>query len=82
MSQPSDKFLLGAFFNLWGVHFTDTSIGGEQNSGADTVQVFVNDKPVTDPAHYALRAHDNIVVGYGPAGSVPHTVPYTWPAGE
>ena len=80
-SQPSDAFTLGAFFDIWGVKFTATQIGAYKDTNEKTVQVYIDGKPVPDPARYVLRPHDETVVGYGTPGSVPKTVPFTWPAG-
>ncbi len=80
-SQPSDAFTLGAFFDIWGVRFTATQLGAYTDTAGKTVQVYVNGQPAVDPARYVLRPHDEIVVGYGAPGSVPKTVPFTWPPG-
>lgn len=81
-AQPSAAFTLGAFLDLWGVPLTTNQLGGYHDSGPSTVQAYVNGQPVTDPARYALRPHDDIVLGYGPPNSVPLTAPYAWPNGE
>lgn len=81
-ARASDAFTLGAFFDVWGVRFSATQLGGYANEGSDAVRVYVNGKASIDPVHYVLREHDNIVVGYGSAASVPHTVDFTWPTGE
>ena len=81
-SQPSPAFTLGAFFDVWGVLFTDTQLGGYHTSGDKAVNAYVNGKKVTDPARYVLRSHDDIVVGYGNPESFPHTSDFAWPAGE
>ncbi len=81
-SQPSNAFTLGAFFDLWGVTFSANQLGSYQDSSGSTVQVYVNGHRIADPAHYALRPHDDIVVGYGTPGSFPHIVAFTWPTGE
>lgn len=81
-AKASNAFTLGAFFDVWGVRFSATQLGSYADQRTDAVRVYVNGKASTDPVHYVLRAHDNIVVGYGSAASVPHTVDVTWPAGE
>lgn len=80
-SRPSDAFTLGAFFDIWGVKFTGTQLGAYTSTTGKTLQVYVNGQPVANPTQYVLRPHDDIVVGYGAPGSVPKTVPFTWPAG-
>ncbi len=80
-SQPSDAFNLGAFFDIWGVKFTATQLGGYTDTANKTVQVYVNGQPVADATRYVLHPHDDIVVGYGAPGSVPKTVAFSWPPG-
>lgn len=72
-SQRPYPFTLGQFFTIWGVRFTDTRIAGYANHGAQRLRVFVNGRPVAHPAGRVLRAHDRIVVGYGPPRSFPTT---------
>jgi hypothetical protein len=62
---------LGAFFAIWGVPLGREQVGNLKNSGARRVYVFVNGKPVSDPINYKIREGDNLVVGYGTAGSFP-----------
>jgi hypothetical protein len=64
-------FTLGQLFTIWGVRFTDTRIGGYADHGARRLRVFVNGRSVAHPSAHILRAHDRIVVGYGPPGSFP-----------
>lgn len=62
--------------------FTNEQLGGYHNTGDKAVHVYVNGQPVSDPARYVLHPHDDIVIGYGNPDSFPHTVPFTWLAGE
>ena len=62
---------LSEFFTIWGVKFSKDQLGGYKNEGGNTVQVFVNGKPVDDPENYIVKPKDLINVGYGAAGSVP-----------
>jgi hypothetical protein len=64
-------FTLGQFFTIWGVRFGATRIGGYADHGAQRLRVFVNERPIADPAAHVLRAHDRIVVGFGRRGSFP-----------
>lgn len=80
-SAPSDRFTLGAFFDLWGVEFTPTQLGGYRAGAGKTVQVYVDGKPVSNGPAWPLHPHDNIVVSYGTPGSSPTTDPYEWPNG-
>jgi hypothetical protein len=72
-SQRPYPFTLGQFFTIWGVRFTDTRLGGYANHGAQRLRVFINSRPVAHPARRVLRAHDRIVVSYGPPRSFPTT---------
>lgn len=74
-------FELGQFFEVWGVKFTDSQLGGLKDNGAMRVRVYVNGRPVADPVHYVMRAHDSIIVGYGDPGSFPTRLPADIPAG-
>jgi hypothetical protein len=80
-SQRPFPFTLGQFFTIWGVWFTDTRIGGYANHGAQRLRVFVNGRPVAHAAGHVLRAHDRIVVGYGPPRSFPTTDLTPFPPG-
>jgi hypothetical protein len=68
-------FRLADVFAVWGVVFTDDQLGAYANNGQETVQVYVNGRPVADPVHYLIQAHDNIVVAYGVPGSFPTEPP-------
>jgi hypothetical protein len=80
-SDNSYPFKLGQFFDIWGVKLTPTQVGAYYNQGTNTVQVYVNGKKVADPVNYKMQRHDTIVVGYGPAGSVPTKIPASFPNG-
>ncbi len=68
-------FTLGDFFDVWGVAFTPTQLGGYRVGGQNTLRVFVNGLPVVNGPGYVMRAHDSIIVGYGPPGSYPTNQP-------
>ncbi len=68
-------FTLGQFFDVWGVAFTPTQLGGYRVGGQNTLRVFVNGLPVVNGPAYVMRAHDSIIVGYGPPGSYPTNQP-------
>lgn len=59
------KYTLGQFFDIWGVKLTATSVGGYANTATDTLSVYDNGTPVSDPANLVLAAHHEIVVTYG-----------------
>jgi hypothetical protein len=73
-------FSLGEFFDVWGVRFTSTCIGGYCNSGNERLQVFANGKVVTfDPRRLKLIAHEEIVVTFGTPDQIPRPYPITYP---
>jgi hypothetical protein len=76
-SDVKRDFTLGQFFDVWGLRFSQSCIGGYCAKGADKLRVFVNGKPVSnDPRGLVLRDHQEIAVVYGPAAagvSVPST---------
>ena len=83
-SPTVQTYTLGQFFDIWGVEFTATSIGGYSNSGDKTLTVYVNGvQYMGDPRDLALAAHQEIVVAYGTPSEVPNPIPssYTFPAG-
>jgi hypothetical protein len=68
---------LGDFFAVWGVPLGPEQVGDLKNNGDKRVYVFANGKPVADPINLPLREGDNLVVGYGTAGSFPKKPPVT-----
>jgi hypothetical protein len=70
-SEKPYPFTLGEFFAVWGVKFTPSQIGSYRDGSADALRTYVNGRPVRDPTRYVIKAHDNIVVGYGKQGSFP-----------
>jgi hypothetical protein len=74
-------FTLGQFFAVWGVRLTGTSLGSYVDAGSRRLRVFVDGRRVAHPAAHVLRAHDRIVVGYGPPGSFPTTDHTPFPPG-
>ncbi|MEA2555022.1 MAG: hypothetical protein QOI60_353 [Actinomycetota bacterium] len=83
-SPTRRDFTLGQFFDVWGVKFTSTCIGGYCNSGDATVSVYVNGFKVTeDPGRVLLTSHAEIVVAYGTPPQLPDPIPssHTFSAG-
>lgn len=66
------KYTLGDFFAIWGVRFGAGTLGPYEDKGTDRVWVYVNGKPISDPARHVLANHDVISIGYGPNNSFPH----------
>jgi len=67
------KFTLGDFFSVWGVKLGPAQVGGLTGAGGDKLHFYVNGKPLSNPAAYVLHRRDNIVIGYGPEDSFPHS---------
>jgi hypothetical protein len=83
-SQTVRSFTLGEFFDVWGVRFTPTCVGGYCNQGDKTLRVYVDGQIVTgDPTLLELFAHEEIAVTYGTQAQLPNPIPssYTFPPG-
>jgi len=69
-------FTLGQFFDIWGVRFSATCIGGYCADATHSLQVWVNGAPYTgDPRMLPLSAHEEIVIAYGTQAETPTTIP-------
>ena len=68
---------LGDLFTVWGVSFGPDRIGGLRAADGRPLRVFVNGRPVADPAAHRLRRNDNIVIAYGSTGGVPRVADTT-----
>lgn len=77
-SSEEYPFTLGQFFTIWGVKFTSIDLGGYLAGAGNTLAVYVNGKPVANPAGYAMKPHDDITVAYGKPGSFPTSFHYNW----
>jgi len=83
-SPTVQTFTLGQFFDIWGVQFTATSIGGYSNTADKILKVFVNGTQYSgDPRKLALDAHQEIVITYGTNQELPNPIPstYSFPPG-
>ena len=69
-------FTLGELFSVWGVRFSRATLGAYRRP-----RVWVDGRPIRDGPHYALHAHDSVVVGVGEPHSFPTTVPVRFPPG-
>ena len=73
-------FTLGNVFDVWGVRFSSSCLGGYCAASGKKIYVWVNGKRVrTDPRQIVLKSHQEIVVAYGTLASVPKPVPPTYP---
>jgi hypothetical protein len=78
------SFTLGDVFDVWGVRFSRTCIGGECAGHGRELRVYVNGKLVQgDPTAVVLKSHQEIVVAYGTPKQLPQHVPssYKFPSG-
>lgn len=71
-------YTLGQFFDIWGVKLTTTSIGGYSNNTTDSLAVYDNGSPVTDPAKLDLAAHHEITITYGTPSEQPSPIPSSY----
>lgn len=79
-----ETFTLGEFFDVWGVRFTNSCVGGYCIDEANALHVYVNGKAYQgDLRALPLAPHQEIVITYGTATETPKTIPssYTFPAG-
>jgi hypothetical protein len=76
-------YLLGQFFDEWGVHFDSSCIGGYCAGGGKELRVFVDGRRVSgDPRKIVLTNRQEIAVvfgGPGDFGSVPAKFTGGWP---
>lgn len=77
------NFTLGQFFDLWGVRFTATCLGGYCADGTHALRVYANGTLVSgDPRALVLAAHQEIMVVYGEASSTANILAtYPFPSG-
>jgi hypothetical protein len=85
VESPTHRdYTLGEFFDVWGVRFTSTCIGGYCNDGGKTLRVWANGHPVTgNPRQLTLTEHEEIVVAFGTDAQLPQPIPssYGFPFG-
>lgn len=65
-------YTLGDLFTIWGVRFGAGTLGGLDRDGPKRVWVYVNGKPISDPARHVIANGDVISIGYGTQTSFPH----------
>jgi hypothetical protein len=80
-SEKEYPFTIGQVFDIWGVRFTNTQIGGYTAGNGNVLQVYVNGKQVADPVNQKLKAHDIVIVGFGKPGSFPTSRSFSWTNG-
>lgn len=78
-SPRIQTFTLGQFFDIWGVQFTQKSIGGYVFTEDNLLKVFVNGKQyIGDPRQLPLETHQEIVITYGTEKESPSTIPSSY----
>ncbi len=67
VESPTNRtFRLGEFFDIWGLRFDSSCIGGECSGGGRTLAVFVNGHRVSgDPRQVILAEHQEIAIIVG-----------------
>jgi hypothetical protein len=80
VESPTPRtFTLGEVFDVWGVRFTSSCIGGYCSSGGDHLRVYVNGQAVGgDPRAAELTQHEDIVVTFGSTAELPDPIPSTY----
>lgn len=77
-------FTLGQFFDIWGVRFTATCIGGYCADDTHSLRVYVNGElSKGDPRDIVLASHQEIVIAYGTDAQIPANIPsaFAFPEG-
>jgi hypothetical protein len=74
------KFTLGQFFDVWGLRFDNSCIGGYCSSGPNKLRVYVNGNLVVNSnvRDILLTQHDDVVVTYGTTAQLPSPIPKTY----
>jgi hypothetical protein len=83
-SNVERRFDLGQLFDVWGVRFTATCLGGYCDQGDRRLRVYVEGKLIRgDPRLLVLASHQEIVVTFGTIGELPRPIPasYSFPIG-
>jgi hypothetical protein len=78
------SFTLGEFFDIWGVRFSNTCIGGYCADESHSLRIYVNGELYQgDPREIVLASHQEIAIVYGTSAQIPKTIPatYTFPQG-
>jgi len=78
-SPTRRAFTLGEFFDVWGVRFTLTCLGGYCDGGGKTLRVYVDGHLATgNIRQIQLLSHEEIAVVYGFPSDNPSPIPSTY----
>jgi hypothetical protein len=83
-SPKGRQYTLGQVFDVWGLRFTPTCLGGNCNEGDRQLRVYADGQLLrVDPRRLILGSHQEIVVTFGAPAQVPNPVPsrYGFPIG-
>ncbi|MCA1831024.1 MAG: hypothetical protein LC663_05885 [Actinobacteria bacterium] len=83
-SPVARDFSLGEFFDVWGLRFTSSCVGGYCANADDRLRVYGNGRLLTrDPRQLALTQHEEIVVIFGTSRELPSSIAssYEFPSG-
>ncbi len=73
------KYYLDQFFDIWGVVFSSTAIGGYSADATNALTVYVNGTPHNgDPRELELTEREEIVIVFGTPSEVPSPIPSTY----
>ena len=73
-------FTLGQFFDVWGLQFTATCIGGYCAGSRNRLWVWARGKKwAKDPRRIVLRQHDEIVIVFDTAADPPRAIAKNFP---
>ena len=64
-------FTLGQFFTVWGVRFTNTTLGAFTAGNGLVLETYLNGKKVPNGPALQMKQSDRVVVGFGKPGSFP-----------
>lgn len=78
-SPIDERFFLGQFFDVWGVRFDSSCIGGYCAAASDVLSVYVNGAKYTgDPRELPLSDQEEIAVVFGSPSETPKPIPATY----
>jgi hypothetical protein len=78
-SPTRRAFTLGEFFDVWGVRFTSTCLGGYCDGGGKTLRVYVDGHLATgNIRQIQLLSHEEIAAVYGSPSDNPSPIPSTY----
>lgn len=75
-SPTKQDFTFGQFFDVWGLRFTDSCIGGYCSTGDKTLHLYVNGKSISSNFRdQTLQPYQEIVVTFGNPAQEPQPIP-------